>query len=119
MRLTPRQFEAFVAVQREGGFGAAAQTLSLTPAAVSQLVAELEATVGFWVFERTTRKVTLTAVGQDFLDDATATLTGLASQRIVPADVVDHLTTALGLAARGLSVNAAPRPRPHRHFPNT
>jgi DNA-binding transcriptional LysR family regulator len=79
LRLTPRQLEAFLAVQREGGFGAAAQSLSLTPSAVSQLVAELEATVGFRVFDRTTRKVTLTAAGQDFLNDATSAVAGLAN----------------------------------------
>lgn len=31
-----------------------------------------------------------------------------ADQRIVPTDVVDHMTTALGLAARGLAVTLAP-----------
>lgn len=46
-RTSPRQLEAFVAVQAEGGFGAAAQKLSLTSSAISQLVAELESIVGF------------------------------------------------------------------------
>ncbi len=99
LRLTPRQLEAFVAVQREGGFGAAAQTLSLTPSAVSQLVAELEATVGFRVFDRTTRKVTLTAAGQDFLDDATAALTGLANAERAAALLRNRVSGHVSVAA--------------------
>lgn len=99
LRLTPRQLEAFVAVQREGGFGAAAQTLSLTPSAVSQLVAELEVTVGFRVFERTTRKVTLTTAGQDFLDDATAALAGLANAERAAALLRNRVSGHVCIAA--------------------
>lgn len=80
IRFTPRQLEAFVAVARAGGFGDAAGRLSLTPSAVSQLVAELESVVGLRLFDRTTRKVTLSAAGRDLLpaaQDALARMDGL------------------------------------------
>src|SRR6516164_6028220 len=46
-RLTFRQIEAFVLVSEVRSFSVAAAQLGLTVQAVSQLVAELEATVGF------------------------------------------------------------------------
>lgn len=86
-RFTPRQLEAFIAVHEENGFGAAAQRLALTPSAVSQLVAELEDAVGFRLFDRHTRKVSLTSAGQAFLAPAAAVLTQLAHADRVAADL--------------------------------
>jgi len=42
----------------------------LTAQAVSQLIAELEAVLGFRVFDRTTRRVALSGAGRDFLASA-------------------------------------------------
>jgi DNA-binding transcriptional LysR family regulator len=42
----------------------------MTAQAVSQLVAELEAVLGFRLFDRTTRRVSLTSAGRDFLVSA-------------------------------------------------
>lgn len=81
IRFTPRQLEAFVAVARAEGFGEAAGRLSLTPSAVSQLVGELEAVVGLRLFDRTTRKVALSAAGRELLPaaaEALARMDGLA-----------------------------------------
>jgi len=66
-RVTLRQFEAFVAVAELRSFAAASERLGLTASAVSQLVAEMEATIGFRVFDRSTRKVNLSSAGRDFL----------------------------------------------------
>ena len=57
IRITPRQLEAFVTVAEAEGFGEAASRLSLTPSAISQLVAELESATGLRLFDRTTRRV--------------------------------------------------------------
>ncbi len=73
-RFTLRQLEAFAAVAELRNFTAAAERLGLTAQAVSQLVAELEATVGFRVFDRTTRRVALSAAGRDFLPSALSVL---------------------------------------------
>lgn len=86
-RFTPRQLEAFVAVHDENGFSAAAQRLALTPSAVSQLVAELEDTVGFRLFDRHTRKVGLTPAGHDFLGPAAAVLAQLTQAERMAADL--------------------------------
>jgi DNA-binding transcriptional LysR family regulator len=69
-RFTLRQMEAFVAVAEALSFTVAASRLGLTAQAVSQLVAELEDLVGFRLFDRTTRKVTLSVAGRDFLASA-------------------------------------------------
>ncbi|MDE2368102.1 MAG: LysR family transcriptional regulator [Burkholderiales bacterium] len=66
-RITIRQCEAFVAVADTLSFVRAGHRLGLTPSAVSQLVAELEGIVGFRVFDRSTRRVTLSQPGRDFL----------------------------------------------------
>lgn len=73
-RFTLRQLEAFAAVAELRNFTAAAERLGLTAQAVSQLVAELEATLGFRVFDRTTRRVALSAAGRDFLPPALSVL---------------------------------------------
>jgi DNA-binding transcriptional LysR family regulator len=73
-RFTLRQLEAFAAVAELRNFTAAAERLGLTAQAVSQLVAELEATIGFRVFDRTTRRVALSSAGRDFLPSALSVL---------------------------------------------
>ncbi|MFZ3116991.1 MAG: LysR family transcriptional regulator, partial [Variovorax sp.] len=66
-RVSLRQLEAFARVAELHSFSAAAERLGLTAQAVSQLVAELESILGFRVFDRTTRRVALSAAGRDFL----------------------------------------------------
>jgi len=48
------------------GFTAAAQSLGITPAAVSRSVLSLERRMGVQLFARTTRKIQLTEAGRDF-----------------------------------------------------
>lgn len=73
-RFTLRQIEAFIAVAEAHSFTLAASRLGLTAQAVSQLIAELEAILGFRVFDRTTRKVALSSAGRDFLGSASTLL---------------------------------------------
>lgn len=73
-RFTLRQIEAFIAVAEAHSFTVAASRLGLTAQAVSQLIAELEAIVGFRLFDRTTRKVALSSAGRDFLGPASTLL---------------------------------------------
>ncbi|MFV0679448.1 LysR family transcriptional regulator [Ottowia sp.] len=56
--------ELFCKAAELGGFTAAAETLGLTPAAVSRSVARLEERLGVRLFTRTTRSVRLTSDGQ-------------------------------------------------------
>ncbi|HZZ13081.1 MAG TPA: LysR family transcriptional regulator [Paraburkholderia sp.] len=73
-RVTLRQFETFLAIVDMHSIGAAAQRLGLTSSAVSQLLGDLEAELGFRLFDRTTRRVDLSSAGQDFLSSAESVL---------------------------------------------
>lgn len=64
-----QEIEAFIAVGEELHFGRAAERLGLSQARVSQLIKKLERRIGAALFDRTTRRVTLTAIGQQLLDD--------------------------------------------------
>lgn len=59
--------ESFVQSAEGGSFSTAARRLGLTPAAVSKNVARLEARLGMRLFQRSTRRLTLTEGGERFL----------------------------------------------------
>ena len=63
--------ESFLLSAEHGSFSAAARQLGLTPAAVSKNVARLEASLGLRLFQRSTRSLTLTTAGDQFLRDVT------------------------------------------------
>lgn len=54
-------------VSRHGNFSAAATPLKLSPASVGRIVAELEAELSVQLFNRTTRRMSLTSAGRDFV----------------------------------------------------
>lgn len=64
--------QAFVSVAELGGFHKAAYELHLTQTALTRRIQKLEAYLGLRLLDRTTRSVTLTAVGRDFLPKARA-----------------------------------------------
>ncbi len=64
---TLANLESFVRSAESGSFSAAARRLALTPAAVSRNVAMLERNLGVRLFQRSTRKLTLTEAGESFL----------------------------------------------------
>src|SRR5690554_6826388 len=59
--------QVFERVADEGGFAAAARALDMSPPTVTRLVAELEEHLGTRLFQRTTRRVTLTEAGAAYL----------------------------------------------------
>lgn len=59
--------ESFVAVAETGSFSAAARRLGLTRAVVGKRVAALEQALGVQLLNRTTRQVSITPAGMDFL----------------------------------------------------
>ncbi|MNM17170.1 HTH-type transcriptional regulator DmlR [compost metagenome] len=86
---------SFVLSAELGSFSAAARRLGLTPAAVSKNVARLEAGLGLRLFQRSTRKLTLTEGGERFLQQiggALATLqeaiAGVAEEGGQPAGIL-------------------------------
>lgn len=58
----------FAQVVADGSFSAAAQTLRLTPSAVSKQIARLEARLGVRLFHRTTRSLSLTGEGKAYFE---------------------------------------------------
>lgn len=66
MNPTFRQLRVFAEVARLGSMARAAESLHLTPPAVSMQVKELEGQVGLPLFDREGRRVTLTTAGEYF-----------------------------------------------------
>jgi LysR family transcriptional regulator, carnitine catabolism transcriptional activator len=64
---TSRQLRAFALVAQHRSFTRAAEALFITPSGLSVLIRELEAQLGFRLFDRTTRSVTLTKDGAKLL----------------------------------------------------
>jgi DNA-binding transcriptional LysR family regulator len=79
MNITSRQLKAFLLTARYQSFSRAAERLFITQSGMSVLVRELEAQLGFRLFERTTRKVTLTEFGSRLLPIADRSLLELES----------------------------------------
>lgn len=75
---------AFVTVAEERGFSAAAVKLGVSPSAVSQAVRNLEQRLGAVLFNRTTRSVALTELGERYLDRVQPALEalGMASEEL-------------------------------------
>lgn len=96
-----RHLECFVAVAEELHFRRAGERLGLSQSALSERITALEHEIGIVLFFRTTRQVSLTQAGADFLSDAReilakvdkslskarhASITGLSQIRISGVD---------------------------------
>jgi DNA-binding transcriptional LysR family regulator len=82
--------ETFVAVVEAGSFTAAADRLNLTKSAVGKAIARLESRLKKPLFERTTRRLTMTDAGEEFYK--------------VCARVLDELEVAEGILSGGESI---------------
>jgi DNA-binding transcriptional LysR family regulator len=98
-RFTLRQIEAFLAVAELHSFSAAADRLGLTAQAISQLVAELESHLGFRLFDRTTRRVTLSSAGRDFWPSAQTLMRHIQGTESVADDVRHRAAGVLRVGA--------------------
>lgn len=92
---TLANLESFVRSAETGSFSAAARRLALTPAAVSRNVALLERNLGVRLFQRSTRKLTLTEAGERFLveiggnlEALQAAIASVSADRSGPAGVL-------------------------------
>lgn len=65
-----RAMRVFIRVIDEGGFAKAARALDMAPPVVTRVVAELEAHLGARLLNRTTRRISLTDVGEAYLEKA-------------------------------------------------
>ena len=67
-----RDIEIFLTLAEELHFGRTAERLHISPPRVSQAIAKQERRIGAPLFERTSRKVTLTPLGEQLRDDLEA-----------------------------------------------
>lgn len=69
-----RHLRGVVAVAEELNFGRAAERLTMSQPPLTRLVADVEKVLGAKLFERTTRRVTLTPIGEVFVAEARTVL---------------------------------------------
>jgi len=103
MNVTSRQLKAFVLTARHQSFSRAAEQLFITPSGMSVLMRELEAQLGFRLFERTTRKVVLTELGSRFLPIVDRSLRELEA-------AAANLSRSAAAAGERIAIGAAPSP---------
>lgn len=77
MRGTLAELEAVITVSAKGGFRAAARELGISSSALSQQIAALEVRLGVRLFNRTTRSVTLSAAGEQFVAEINPALSAI------------------------------------------
>ncbi|WP_294768921.1 LysR family transcriptional regulator [uncultured Rhodoferax sp.] len=94
-----RQMQAFVAVVQAGSFVQAAQRLDTSKAVVSRLVLELEASLGTRLLNRTTRRLSLTDAGGDYVERCRQILEDLS-------DANAAASAGTGVAHGRLRINA-------------
>jgi DNA-binding transcriptional LysR family regulator len=117
--LDVRELRYFVAVAEELSFSAAAARLGITQPSLSRAVKSLEAKLGTALFERTTRRVTLTHPATVLLDHAAAALAAFdtaarLTRRAAAGDPRLVVTSSLGLdvQALGMAIRAYHRANP-------
>ncbi|XYK81171.1 MAG: LysR substrate-binding domain-containing protein [Labrenzia sp.] len=83
MRPTLRQIEYFVAVAEHGAVGSAAAALAVSQPSLSKQLATMEEELGIVLFERTSRRVTLTPIGHALLQRAHTILRDVTEFRAI------------------------------------
>ncbi len=94
-----RQVEAFRAVMMSGTVSRAAELLGVTQPAVSRCVSELEARVGFSLFDRVKGRLVPTPEGQLFFREVDASFVGLDRLRASAARIRDFGTGSIRVAS--------------------
>lgn len=100
MDVTLKQLHAFVAVAETSSFSRAAEQLQVAQSRVSVLIRDLEKQLTIRLFDRTTRRMELTAAGREFR--------GHAEKLIADLKHAIHDTHELGERKRGRLTVAAP-----------
>ncbi|CAG1016350.1 Hca operon transcriptional activator HcaR [Burkholderiaceae bacterium] len=92
-----RHLRCFVAVSEELHFGRAAERLHLTQPPVSLAIKELEEELGVRLFERTSRRMSLTRAGEDALHDARSVLAAADTMRRRAREAAQGLMGSLSI----------------------
>ena len=76
----------YAKVVHEGGFAKAARALDMAPPVVTRMVAELEAHLGARLLNRTTRRISLTEVGEQYLERVRLILIGVEESDVLAGE---------------------------------
>src|ERR1700728_4115651 len=87
--VTINQLRAFVAVCDQGSFSGAARELHRAQSAISHAIKALESAFDVELFERNTRKATLTAAGRNLLPDARAVVSRTEEMKTRAASIAE------------------------------
>ena len=113
-----RQLKTLLAIAETGSFTRAAQSVFLTPSAVSQQIQALESEIGVSLFNRQNRPPTLTSAGQqmvraaaDLVRAAENAIDAVSGRRIIGTFSVGSVrTSAIGLLPQAISRLASNHP---------
>lgn len=106
MNLDLADLRAFIAVADLGSFVAAARAHHLSQPALSRRVDKLEQALGFKLFERTTRRVELNAMGRSFMPRARHVLNELENALLGMTELSDRLRGQVTVACIPSAVDA-------------
>ncbi|MGC4999530.1 LysR family transcriptional regulator [Streptomyces sp. DT195] len=95
------EIESFLTLARELHFGRTAERLGVTTGRVSQVIRKLERRVGGPLFERNSRSVRITPVGQRLADDLAPLVDGMAEALRRATDASRGVTGELRVAFLG------------------
>lgn len=98
------ELECVAAVASRGGFRAAARELGVSSSAISHAIGSLEARLGIRLFNRTTRSVSLSAAGEQFVAEI---MPALAAIRGAVEGVDEHRAEPSGTLRLNTSLGAA------------
>jgi DNA-binding transcriptional LysR family regulator len=85
-----RQIEVFAAVMQTGTVSRAAEVLGVTQPGVSRMIAELERSVGFSLFDRVRNRIIATPEAKLFYEEVKASFRGMDKLRASIARIRDH-----------------------------
>jgi len=110
----------FVRIIEEGGFSSAARAMDLTPAVVSRAISDLEVHLGTRLLNRTTRRLALTEIGEQYLERTRSTLADIdATEALVSSAHSEPQGTVRVGAPTSFAIHQLAKhlPRFHALFP--
>jgi DNA-binding transcriptional LysR family regulator len=116
-----KSMRIFVRILEEGGLASAARALDLAPAVVTRALSDLEAHLGVRLINRTTRRLALTEIGEQYLERTRATLADIdATEALVSSAHSEPRGTVRLRAPTSFAIHQLAKhlPKFHALFPN-
>ena len=104
----------FVRCVEDGTFSAAARALEMTPSAISKQIRRLEDRLGARLFNRTTRRISLTEVGRDFYDRCSRIMTEIQEAEEAVTSLQEQVRGTLRVTATAAFARGEVLPRINR-----